>query len=187
MLPNRKVLFHALLFSLLFLIFVPAAKGQSAMGGTFYVTKAGGASVKSGNSWAEALDEAEFRTKLANANGSDQYTFYVAKGTYTPGNMRGYSFAIRNNVRLYGGFAGTETGAHDQLIAARNFSANVTVLTGDIDNNDTKDGNGVTTEIIGSNTLSIVTTTSGCDSSARLDGRRSLPRQPAAKNDRRPC
>ncbi|HFQ94484.1 MAG TPA: DUF11 domain-containing protein, partial [Anaerolineae bacterium] len=99
---------------------------------------------------------------------------WVAKGVYYPDEGAGQTdnaitstFALTNGVALYGGFAGTET-QRDQ----RDLIANVTVLSGDIDKNDTTDANGVVTDaanITGTNALHVVTG-SGTDNTAILDG-----------------
>ena len=56
-------------------------------------------------------------------------------GRYKPttGTDRTATFQLKNGVAVYGGFAGTET-ARDQ----RNPATNVTILSGDIDNNDSQ-------------------------------------------------
>jgi predicted outer membrane repeat protein len=54
---------------------------------------------------------------------------WVASGTYTPttGITRTETFKLRNGIALYGGFAMTET-----LRSERNFTTNVTILSGNI-------------------------------------------------------
>lgn len=54
---------------------------------------------------------------------------WVAKGTYKPtiNNSRDSAFFQKNNLTIYGGFAGTET-----LLSQRNWRANPTILSGDI-------------------------------------------------------
>ena len=82
---------------------------------------------------------------------------WVAKGVYKPNSYNQVSFAIPDGVALYGGFAGGES-ACDQ----RNPTANLTVLSGDADNNDSTDADGVdvdTTHIVGSNSPHVVTMT----------------------------
>jgi len=81
---------------------------------------------------------------------------WVEKGLYKPatGVNTGTSFSVAEGVAVYGGFAGTET-ARGQ----RDPAANVTVLSGDIDNNDTTDVNGVdadSSHIVGANSLHVI-------------------------------
>ena len=80
---------------------------------------------------------------------------WVAKGVYTPGASPDDSFNIRPGVAVYGGFGGTET-TRD----ARDPAANVTILSGDIDGDDTNaDGNAIdetSNDIQGANTHHIV-------------------------------
>ena len=83
------------------------------------------APIQNGNSWATAYGN--LQTGLAAATAGVEV--WVAKGTYKPTNTitRTIYFNIPNNVKVYGGFAGTE----DNLID-RNFRTNVTILSGDI-------------------------------------------------------
>ena len=74
-----------------------------------------------GTSWATAYSN--LRTALTAASGNPGVTkLWVAKGTYFPGSSR---FALRNNLAIYGGFAGGET-----QLAQRNVFLNPTILTG---------------------------------------------------------
>jgi hypothetical protein len=100
-----------------------------------------------GSSWGSAYKYLQDALSEANANGATNYEIWVAEGVYYPdegagtiADSRTMSFTLRyNNVQLYGGFTGTET-AREQ----RDWEANVTVLSGDIDNNDITDDYGVT-------------------------------------------
>jgi hypothetical protein len=86
---------------------------------------------------------------------------WVRAGTYFPAtrdpDTRQATFTLKSDVGLYGGFAGTETSR-----SQRNPAANVTILSGDIDHNDTS-------SIVGMNSYHVVTG-SLADATAVLDG-----------------
>ncbi|OPZ39271.1 MAG: hypothetical protein BWY99_01431 [Synergistetes bacterium ADurb.BinA166] len=98
---------------------------SSASEGAIHVTK-GGSGNKSGDSWANAMGVVEFRAALEAGTKGE---YWLAKGTYTPtgGTDRDKSFVLKNNIALYGGFAGTETDRDE-----RDWEANVTILSGAI-------------------------------------------------------
>jgi hypothetical protein len=81
--------------------------------------------IQDGSSWANAF--VSVRQALAVAQVGDQ--IWVASGIYTPteDSNRSISFELRNGVRMYGGFKGTET-----TIEQRNISENSTILSGEI-------------------------------------------------------
>ena len=57
----------------------------------------------------------------------------MAAGTYTPGSERVDSFALKNGVEVYGGFAGVADEAPGSFdLADRDFVANETILSGEI-------------------------------------------------------
>lgn len=57
---------------------------------------------------------------------------WVAAGTYKPaGTVRTSTFLMKNALRMYGGFTGTET-----LLSERNPKLNTTILSGDLNGND---------------------------------------------------
>ena len=78
-----------------------------------------------GTSWANAYTD--LQDAIAVSEATDQ--IWVAAGTYQPTarTNRTASFVLPEGVRLYGGFAGTETN-----IQQRDVEANVTELSGDI-------------------------------------------------------
>ncbi len=124
---------------------------------------ADGSSSASGASWSTPLS-----LQAALGNHACQ-EIWVRRGLYKPvlpanvGNPtiaeRRISFEIAPGRRLYGGFAGTEA-LRDQ----RDPAVNLSVLSGDIDNNDTTDANGVVTEVDGvryGNSYHVVTMNGG--------------------------
>ncbi len=135
----------------IFLLLSLAVDIQAA---TLYVTPLGNGT-GDGSSWANAMNTEAFRSALQNCAA---YTdFWVKEGTYTPtaiSNLREATFAIRPNVYIYGGFAGTETALNQ-----RNPAVNVTILSGEINYNGSLAGN----------SYHVVTGASGADS-ALLDG-----------------
>lgn len=115
-----------------------------------------------GNSWANAYPS--LQGALAAAQPGDQ--LWVAAGVYKPGAAgdRNAAFVIPSGVTLYGGFAGNET-----TLAQRDWQANPTVLSGDIDGNDTVDATGVTTAQQGSNSFHVLRA-SNVSATTRIDG-----------------
>ncbi len=105
-----------------------------------------------GSAWALPMD---LQTALTNGACVE---VWVAAGVYKPtsGTDRTVSFVIPPGVAVYGGFAGTEVSRD-----ARDPSVNVTILSGDIDNNDANAGgtniDNTYSDINGSNSYHVVT------------------------------
>lgn len=93
---------------------------------------------------------------------------WVKAGVHKPGTARTDTFSLKNGVAVYGGFAGTET-----ALSQRNWQTNVTILSGDIDNNDINtDMNNIaelTSDIVGGNSYNLITAYY-IDATAVLDG-----------------
>jgi hypothetical protein len=130
--------------------------GLAASGGTIYV-KYDASGGNDGTSWADAFTDLQLA--LAAAAGGDK--IWVAAGTYTPttGTDQTVSFALKNGVAVYGGFAGTET-----TLDQRDPAANVTILSGDLNGNDGPDFAN------NSDNSYHVVVGSGTDNTAVLDG-----------------
>ncbi len=131
--------------------------------GILYAAPSPGGSGDCSN-WADACT---LQTALTSAGSGDQ--IWVQMGVHKPTTTtnRTISFMLKSGVAVYGGFNGSET-ALDQ----RNPGMNITVLSGDIDNNDLTDPNGVVTttnNIIGANGYHVVNS-SGVTETAVLDG-----------------
>lgn len=91
-----------------------------------YVNAASSAASPDGKSWATAYSSLQDGIDLAALYGAE---VWVVKGTYKPtsGTDRSVSFKLKSGAKIYGGFAGTETG-----LAQRNHTSNETVLSGEI-------------------------------------------------------
>ena len=81
-----------------------------------------------GTNWAKAKNSLLSAIETAAAG----CEIWVAKGTYLPNNPNGFttrlaSFYLKDDLAIYGGFAGTEANRSD-----RNWTLNVTTLSGDI-------------------------------------------------------
>ena len=83
-----------------------------ASGATYYVVP-GGAGSKNGTSWANAYADVQTAIDSASSDGGGEV--WIAKGTY----KHGSAMTMKNNVHIYGGFAGTET-SKDQRVAGNN-------------------------------------------------------------------
>ena len=117
-----------------------------------YVNAAASGPTHDGASWATAF--ADLQSALSAAGATDE--IWVAAGTYKPtaGTEQTVSFALKNGVGVYGGFAGAEA-----LRSQRDPAANVTTLSGEIGAAATSD-----------NSYHVVTADGTVTASAVLDG-----------------
>jgi uncharacterized delta-60 repeat protein len=90
--------------------------------------------LKDCSSWANAcyLQDALFYAKSGDQIWVAEGVHYPDQGLWQTDNNPYTSFVLKENVKVYGGFEGTETSL-DQ----RDWAANRTFLSGDVDNNDT--------------------------------------------------
>ena len=125
---------------------------------------------QTGESWEDAF--ITIQDALDIAVGAE---IWVAEGIYYPDEGTGETngdrtatFQLKPGVTIYGGFDGTEN-----LLEERDWVNNVTVLSGDLDKNDTTDANGVVTEtakIVGTDNAYHVVTAEDVMVSAKLNG-----------------
>jgi hypothetical protein len=80
-----------------------------------------------GSSWTDAYTD--LQTALVASQCDNITEVWVAEGAYRPtdGTTRGTRFNLRNGIKIYGGFNGTET-----MLGQRDFESYVTILSGDI-------------------------------------------------------
>ena len=80
-----------------------------------------------GSSWAAALRSLQDALQVQYCTAIRE--IWVAKGAYlpTPTTNRDLAFVMKNNLTIYGGFAGAET-----AVGQRNLNLNPTILSGDI-------------------------------------------------------
>ena len=143
-----------LVSSALFSLFL----ASSAFAGTRYVNVALTTGANDGSTWANAYQGTlGLQSALGSAVAGD--ALWVAQGTYkpAPNGSPSVSFVLKSGVEIYGGFAGTET-----QLDQRDPAAHVTILTGDLANNDNL-------HVYTDNTWHVVDGGTA-DSSALLDG-----------------
>jgi hypothetical protein len=100
--------------------------------GVMYVKKG---ATGDGTSWTNAVGE--LSDAISYASGSSFVTqIWVAAGTYYPGYISGNgttdrdkAFVLPNNIKIYGGFAGTESS-----VDSRNLKSNPSILSGNLGN-----------------------------------------------------
>lgn len=82
-----------------------------------------------GTSWNDAYTNLQTAITAATASINE---IWVAAGTYKPtGTARTSTFTMKNAIKLYGGFNGTET-----ELSQRNPKINICILSGDVNGND---------------------------------------------------
>jgi hypothetical protein len=101
---------------------------------------------ETGSSWENASDS--LQVMMDDASAGD--TIWVAAGTYYPTSSpddistdpRDKAFHLSKNIKIYGGFAGTET-----MLSERDWKINETILSGDFDADDAVSGIGASLSI----------------------------------------
>ena len=114
-------------------------------------------------SWANACT---LQTALGLATSGNEV--WVQAGAHFPGSAQTDTFALKTGVAMYGGFAGDETTREE-----RDWEANLTILSGDIDHNDTDpEANYIIENYaqIQANNAYHVVTGNGTDATTILDG-----------------
>ncbi|MEM7800952.1 MAG: choice-of-anchor Q domain-containing protein, partial [Chloroflexota bacterium] len=120
-----------------------------------------------GTSWEDAYTDLQAALTYAAACQDTVEEIWVAEGVYTPGPYVTDTFSLADDLAIYGGFAATET-----LRSQRDWENNLTILSGDIDGNDTVDSNGLVTNPanISGNNADHVVSAIGLNTTAILDG-----------------
>jgi len=144
--------FRSLLLTLLILSLPATLPAQ-----TIRFVKHNATGLNNGASWANAFTD--LQVALNTAQPGDQV--WVSAGTYFPtqpadglsADMRHRSFVLPSGVSVYGGFAGNEPAGFD--LSQRDFQNNITILSGDLEQND-DDSSGITTIPIGINSFHVV-------------------------------
>ena len=159
----------AVLFAFLF---ATQVKAQTTIK---YVTPLGAGDL-SGSSWGNASSGSHLQQLINTGGGGSALQIWIAKGSYIPDSMpnnctscgtdtRNYTYMLKSNVSLYGGFAGNEI-----ALSNRNVSANTTILSGDLNNNDVNyNGSWYKLSTAADNAYHVLTALN-VDSSTTIDG-----------------
>jgi len=137
----------------------PYEKGAVCPPSNVLYVNASATGTNDGTSWTNAFTDLQDALDQVTSC-PDVTDIWVAAGTYHPteGTDRSISFVMQNNLALYGGFIGTEGSNYD--LNLRDFSANETILSGDIGGVSTSD-----------NSYHVIFNNSnGLDATAILDG-----------------
>jgi hypothetical protein len=101
-----------------------------------YVDYSATLGLNNGESWENAFYS--LKTGIDSATAGD--TIVVAAGIYIPDSIsRNISFYLKDSVKIFGGFAGDEV-INSSTIESRNFLLNETILSGDIQGDDSLGG-----------------------------------------------
>jgi parallel beta-helix repeat protein len=120
-----------------------------------YVDHDAVAGTNTGETWADAYTDLQTALADPKIGGVQPVEIWVAEGTYTPGGSRADTFALANDVAIYGGFTGSES-----IRDERSPQDHETVLSGDIGvGGDPSD-----------NSYHVVTALPGTNGTAVLDG-----------------
>ena len=155
---NRRSLIPRFVLILILLIGVIGADPAQAQSVVYRVSSDGAVSGSCGDDWSNPCD-LQYLLNLLTSGGE----IWAKAGTYKPGTDRNSTFQLRDGIAIYGGFAGTETSREQ-----RDPSANVTILSGDLNGND--NSNTLPDEPTRSENVFHVVSSSGAGSSAILDG-----------------
>lgn len=145
-------------------------------GAAIIYVKADASGANNGTSWTDAYHS--LQDALSKVGSGTTAQIWVAAGTYKPtsdpfGNTspddpRMKTFVMKNGLTIYGGFAGTE-----EELSQRDWKTNVTILSGDFNNDDIITNSGRTLSITnnGENSYHVVLNLyNHVDNSAILDG-----------------
>ena len=155
----------------IFTLLLCLLSGTGVWSQTRYYVKPAGSDANTGLSWEQAFKTMQAALQAVNSNSE----IWTAAGTYYPDegggktdNDRAATFVMKNNLAIYGGFAGTET-----ELSQRNWRTNITTLSGDLTNNDFVSGTGNALSISnnGENSYHVIANNNtGLNSTAVLDG-----------------
>ncbi len=112
------------------LLFV-SAPGGGRLGAAVLHVDAGAAPGGDGTTWANAYNHLQTAIDAATADADE---LWVKAGTYTPGTVNSDTFTLKPGVPVYGGFTGAETN-----LLQRNWRVTHTILSGDLNGDDTPD------------------------------------------------
>lgn len=165
--------------------YVITVNGISPTNGILYVNK-NNPTPGDGSSWSNALTELAdalrwAKSKEADWTSADPLQIWVAGGTYKPlyspaddnfGNPDGMNnaFLLVKNVKVYGGFSGTEAQLHERDLK---ITANKSILSGDYNGDDVISGNAANYDLSITGTLENaghIIIASGTMEAAVLDG-----------------